>query len=430
MPRPGLFAIVSQQTGTALPMAMLILALLASLTMAFLAMSATEPLIAGNLKTGDQALALAEAGIDRARWALNNPAAPSSGLTNPLPAPVPAPYADQLAALGAGAYQVAVTDCSSGLPNPPGPPPLCLAPFSANDRLVIATGTVLRNGAALPGAPPIPQADIAAQRVVQVRLQAPTFPGMNPPGALNVGGSVQMSGNTSVVGSTPDNPSTCGDKTGVTYTDTAAATGQPNQAPELNGNASLSGTPPQSEITNSEFAKKALLSPLDLATLKALAQAQGTYIKPTSSSVDLTLSNGLTFVDTIDGQALSDPFNPSTDASKLPSVSVAGTNSGSGWLIVMGGLHMSGQSSYTGFIFALNDFQASGQTTITGAIVSQNVVDTVATVIDTQTTGNSAIQYNCSAVTTGGGYLPPSFGSVTYSLKPGTWKTCPSVGAC
>src|SRR5262249_41252459 len=150
------------------------------------------------------------------------------------------------------------------------------------------------------------------------------------------------------------------------------------------GNASVTGTPATSTITNPQF-QQSSLSMNDLAALKTLAQSHGTYIQPTSGSLNLSLSNGLTFVDTINGQALSNPFNPSTDASKLTSVSIAGNNTGSGWLIVLGSLHMSGNSSYTGLIFALNDFQASGNTQISGALVTQNAVDTIATVIDTQT---------------------------------------------
>src|SRR5436309_1743584 len=68
------------QRGMALPLALIILTLLTSLTVAFLMMSSTEPLIAANLKGGEQALSNAEAGIERALWALANPGV--TGLTN------------------------------------------------------------------------------------------------------------------------------------------------------------------------------------------------------------------------------------------------------------------------------------------------------------------------------------------------------------
>ena len=421
MGRRELRAVFAQERGTALPLALLILSLLASLTTAFIAMSSTEPLIAANLKTTDQALSLAEAGVERARWALNNSTAPSSGLTSPLPGTMPSPYGGDLVALGTGAYQVTV---STGA--------------SANERTIVATGTALRNGATLPGSAPIPQADVAAQRVVQVTLQAPPSPSTtagNLPGALSVGGSVQVSGNSSISGGS----TTCGAKTGITTTDypIACPTCSTNTVTQ-NGNASVTGSPSGTgTITNPQFAQYTF-SASDLSALRALAQSSGTYIKPTTNSVSLTLGNGLTFVDTVNGQAFSggsssDPysgFDQSADASKLPSVSIAGNNTGSGWLIVIGGLQMAGNSSYTGLIYAYNDFQASGNTHITGAIVSKNAVDTVATVIDTQTTGNSSITYSCDAVTTGGGYLPTGLTSPTFSLKAGTWRICPSVGSC
>jgi hypothetical protein len=404
MTRRRLVEMFGERRGSALPLAMMVLVLVTSLTTAFLGLSATEPMIAANLKGGDQALALAEAAVERARWALANPAAPASGLSSPLPNPVPAPYGSQLVPFGPGVYQVAVTGGAT-----------------ANERNIVAVGSILRDGAALPGAPPIPQADLFAQRVVQVVVSGSgtaLFGTMNPPGALTVGGSVQMSGNTAING----NSSTCGSKTGVTIT-----TGQ---TISTSGNASILGTPATSTISPSQF-QGVIPSMNDLASLKALAQSHGTYINPTGSSMSLSLSNGLTFIDTINGQALSNPFNPSIDASKLVSVSVSGNNSGSGWLVVMGSLQMSGTSSYTGLIFALNDFQASGNTHITGALISQNAVDAIATVIDTQTSGNSSVSYDCAAIANGGGALSSLVSEVppSYGVKAGTWKSCP-VGAC
>jgi hypothetical protein len=421
--RRAFVSIVADRKGTALPLAMIMLAVLASLTTAFIAMSATEPLIAANLKTGDQALALAEAGVERVRWALANPAAPASGLTSPLPAPVPAPYAGQLVAFGTGAYQATVTNGAL-----------------ATERNITVVGSVLRNGAALPDAPPIPQANLAAQRVVQLVVTVVCtgtciFGNANPPGALTVGGSVQMSGNTTIDSS----GSTCGPKTGVTITDVSAANGQTNTI-TTSGSASVTGTPNTSTMTNGQFQERSL-TPSDLASLKALAQSNGTYIQPSSGSLSLTLSDGLTFIDTINGQAFENStpgqpysnFNQSTDASKLASVSVTGNNTGSGWLVVMGSLQMSGNTSYAGLIFTFNDLQATGNTHITGAIISQNAVDTIATVIDTETTGDSHVIYDCAAIANGSGSLASLISSVpptyTSAVKPGTWKSCP-VGSC
>jgi hypothetical protein len=401
MPGRSLVDVFTEQRGTALPLAMLTLVLLTSLTTAFLALSASEPLIAANLRSGDQALALAEAGIERTRWALDNPAAAASGLTNPLPAVMPGAYnGTQIIALGPGGYQIAVT----ATPTP-------------KDRTITATGYVFREGAAIPAGPPVVQADIAAIRVVQVVLSS--LGGISPPGAISSGGTIQLNGSASITG----NSSTCGAKTGITITNTSAASGQTNTI-NTNGSISITGTPSgTSTITNSQFQESAP-SMADLAALKAKAQASGTYIQPSSSSISITPSNGLTFVDTINGQALSSPFNPATDASKLPTVTINGSFSGSGWLVVMGSLVMNGSLSYTGLIFTFNDFQANGSLNVSGAIMTQNAVDTIATVVDTLANGSASISYDCAAIATGGGTL-----SMGYTMNTGTWKDCPA-GAC
>src|SRR5258708_19311172 len=83
------------EDGIALPMTLIILTLLTALTVAFLAFSATEPVIAMNQMTNAQARAIAESGIERALWALTKGTlAPGTlgSLPDPLPALVPAPY--------------------------------------------------------------------------------------------------------------------------------------------------------------------------------------------------------------------------------------------------------------------------------------------------------------------------------------------------
>src|SRR6266545_5768654 len=143
------------QQGVALPLALLVLALLTSLTLAFLALSSTEPTIAANLKGGEVALALAEAGIERGVWGIGNPTA-AAGLATPLPNPVPAPYnGQQLVALGSRAFTIAVTQ------GPGGP----------DDRIFNAHGYVLREGVAVPAQiGNLAQSDIAAHRWVRLQV--------------------------------------------------------------------------------------------------------------------------------------------------------------------------------------------------------------------------------------------------------------------
>lgn len=88
---------------------LLILLILASLAMAFAMLGASEPQIAANLEQSAEAMGLAEAGIERVIWGLNNPTAPD-GLAFPLPATILPPYdGTTYIALGRGVYRVTVT---------------------------------------------------------------------------------------------------------------------------------------------------------------------------------------------------------------------------------------------------------------------------------------------------------------------------------
>ena len=77
------------QRGVALPMAMLALLILSSVMIGFSVLGATEPTIANNQLMATQARALAEAGVERAIWALNNPTEPKGV---PSGGPIPRLY--------------------------------------------------------------------------------------------------------------------------------------------------------------------------------------------------------------------------------------------------------------------------------------------------------------------------------------------------
>jgi Tfp pilus assembly protein PilX len=63
--------ILRDERGVALPMAMIVLVLLTTLMVAFALLARTEPVIAHNQQRTSQALAHAEAGFERAVWALS-----------------------------------------------------------------------------------------------------------------------------------------------------------------------------------------------------------------------------------------------------------------------------------------------------------------------------------------------------------------------
>src|SRR5262245_19946271 len=106
------------QRGVALPMALLSLALLTTLMLAFAAMSQTEPVIAGNQLRVSQAHAQAESGVEHAIWALTagnvlpGDPLPAGTLANPMPSsPAPTPFNGVFfTAMGStGGYTVQVT---------------------------------------------------------------------------------------------------------------------------------------------------------------------------------------------------------------------------------------------------------------------------------------------------------------------------------
>jgi hypothetical protein len=143
--------------------------------------------------------------------------------------------------------------------------------------------------------------------------------------------------------------------------------------------------------------------------------------------MSLNVTDGLIFVDTVNGAAVCanatlacpSPGN-AADPNVMANVKITGANN-TGWIIVMGSLTIDGNVTYNGFIYALNDisYRGTGTGHIEGAAMSANVVDTLTTSVDTQTTGNANIYFDCNKVRDPcAGCLPPP----GYSVKPGTWR--------
>jgi hypothetical protein len=428
-------AVLVDQRGMAVPLALIVLILLTSLTVAFLAMSSTEPLIAANLRGGEQALALAEGGIERAIWGLANSGV-AAGLANPLPAPIPAPYnGQQLVALGGTGHAYTIT---------------VAAGVGLTDRTLTARGYVVRNGVTVPSQfADLADSDIATRRTLQLKVTAVKVGGppidQKLPGALTVAGTVTLSGNSLADGNdqAAGTPNTCAAKAGITIRE---KTRIPDNDPSCTtppcyitnsisvpGSGSTVGTPAQQTISGDQYAsdfQQYLMTDAQLAALKSLAQSlngQGaTYVKPTSNAeFNLTLTDGLTFVDTVNGQDLGNP----PDGSKLARVKITGGNN-SGWLIVMGNIVIDGDLTYNGFVYAHNDFSYRGTGTggIYGGVLSANAVDAVATVVDTADTGNAKIYYDCTKVANGGSAFSSDtldkLNNSVVTVVSGTWKEC------
>jgi hypothetical protein len=380
------------EAGIALPMTLILMALLTALTVAFLALTSTEPVIAANHMANAQARAIAESGVERTLWALTkgetDPAA-NGALIDPLPAPVPAPYdGSQLVNLGVGQFKVTVTN---------GP--------AVNERTIEAVGYV--PNAANP---------IAIKKLETVVTKVKT---LDPPCAVCAGGeapngaatAIRVGGSASIsAADTGSNYCNGVTPSAATYSaGTVATNGHPAITGPSGGSAMMTGVP-QSNFTDFLF------SDADMVMLKALAKANGTYYQGNQAWTSPP-PNGIIFVDTPSGNLLSSN-SPSSD---LITVDIHGnwSQGWNGWLVVAGTIAISGNTTLNGLIYAQNDvdLHGAGGGSITGAVISTNRIDSQSTNVDTEDVGNAPISYNCRRVRDGGGFIPQG-----WFVKPGTYR--------
>ena len=385
------------QRGIALPMALLTMLILSALIIAFSMLGASEPLLANNQLQVAQARAVAESGVERAVWALNNPT-DANGIPNPF-VTAPAPFD------GSTAVPVMINGTQVGVFTV-----TVAAGAAANERNIVATGWTPSNTGPGP----------KVKQKIQVTVFQSRF--LNPPSALTVRGEISASGH-SLIDSRAD--ASCGPKVG-TYSKGVTTVG---------GSASIYGDD-GNNVANQvgDMVQNALdatfnpytYSNAELNTLKALAKANGTYYQGTVSfNASNQIPNGIIYVDTVSGNNIDAGGANTTPSSDFASVDIHGNapadSSGifSGMLIVAGSLSISGNFQMHGMTYALNDFTYMGTGTgqIVGAVMSQNIRDTSATSIDTDTGGNSTIIWNCNYAKTGGGQLPQ-----TFTIETGTYK--------
>jgi len=395
--------LVRNERGVALPLAMFAMVLLTVLSLAFMTLAKSEPIIASNQARAAAARSLAESGLERALWALTTSVIPSS-LSGVAAAPYNGSQFITLNTRGGAFITVSASTLSAGGQT--------CSPAGANERCVLAVGWNPTNVSGT-GQP-------SAHRQVLATVMKVTDLAINAPCALCVNGELQVSGNTTI-DATAD--TSCGQKY-ATFTSgcTALGAGSCGGSPG-GGSYSLKGaldgnnvanqtTDYQQNLGTSAFPPFTLTS-ADMKALRALAKANGTYFKGTQHfSSSNKVKNGIVFVDTTSGN---DPI-PTSPSDDLASVQIdgepfvgagGGDNSFRGWLIVNGALSISGNMMLNGLAYAANDFSYNGTGTgaINGLVISQNVQDTSATSIDTTTIGNSAISLNCNNVK-GGGFVP------------------------
>jgi hypothetical protein len=408
-------------------MAMIVLVLLTTLMLAFAVLSQTEPVIAHNHLRTAQARVHAEAGFERAVWALSvgviTPGTNAS-LAAPLPVPTPAPYDGSVFVANGttGGYLVAVTS-----PAPAARP---------NERQITSTGWTPTNSGA--------DTRTKAHRRIQATVERlPPF-AFSTPCALCVRGDLGVGGNALVDGSTDVS---CGAKKGAIASGSVDITSGSAEIRGSDGNttANQEGGDYLQHATDDLF-NGITLDTGNFKQLRELAKKNGTYFGPGFSGLtdgtgaaqagtwsgSLTFNssnkvkNGIVFIDTLSGADI-----PTTIADQNPAdfagVSINGnpfvSTDFSGWIIVNGSLNISGNMKINGLVYTVNDFTYNGTGTgeIVGLAISQNIRDTNATAIsssDTTTTGNSRITFNCNNLN------PPPGAPVGFALVPGTYREC------
>jgi hypothetical protein len=373
------------ERGVALPMAMITLAMLITLSLAFAVLATTEPTIAANHSHVATARALADSGIERVAWALGHPTANPGGIpTTQIPAAAPYDGSNFFTLGSQGGFTVQVT-----------------AGALSTERTVTAIGWSPNNTSAG-----------KAHRKIQVTLQQGPIRPLDPPCALCVNGNIQVGG-SSVVDARGNGCGTAPPPvSGAMYTGTPPPLGPS----PTGGNGKIYGYGDDSEngltdvLGGVPSAAPFTYTAAELLQLKALAKRNGTYYQGAQTS--LPAGGGVVFIDTLDGST----FSSTTADSNAGSLTLTGTATYNGIIIVAGTVTIAGNITLNGLMYALNDTTVTGSSIINGALISENRKDTSSTNIDAENTGNSTIVFNCQAIRDGGGTL-----STAWTIKEGTY---------
>ena len=387
--REALVRLWMDEQGAALPLAIVTLVLLSSLILGLSVMSATEPVIAANQLRTAQARAVAEAGIERALWALANPEAPD-GLPDPFPAAAPPPYdASRLilmtpAGAPLGGFRLSVVGGAS-----------------PNERDVVSVGWA-------PTDDPGDTRPKAHQRIIATLWRVPA-PAETAPCALCVRGDLEVT-EEAAVDARAD--ARCGPKRGawssgeVKVASTAKIWG-------ADGNDTANETGDYAQAQPADEALAWIFTEADLLAIKRLARARGSYFR---GSVVFSPSSpapeGLVFVDTLSGA----PITLATPLTDLARVEIRG-GAFRGWIVVAGSLEVSGDARVRGLAYAQDGFAYRGSAPggIEGQVVTAGVRGGSASL--SRAGDGPALGFDCSAAATGDGTVPRG-----WMLKAGSYR--------
>jgi hypothetical protein len=388
----GVRLIKSDERGAALPLAMVTLALLASLLISLSILSSTEPLIASNQLLAARAHALAEAGIERALWAVQRPEA-VDGLPSPLLNTAPAPYdGSSFIALSthgniSGGFRLTVS---------PGTAP--------NERQVLSTGWVPTDDAG----DPRPK----AHRRISATLWRVRVPADIAPCALCVLGDLALDDAVTVDARADLR---CGGKWG-SWSSGTMSVAPSAQVLGSDGNDVPNETSDYRQGQPADGAIAWSFGHADLLALKRLARARGAYYQGTVVFDSFNrVPDGLVFVDTPTGT----PVTSTTPAGELARVELR-SGAFKGWLVVAGTLEISGDARLRGLAYAQGGFAYRGAAPggIEGQVVAAGLLGGGTTFL--RTGGGTALTFDCAAARDGDGTVP-----VGWRLKAGSYREPP-----
>lgn len=366
-------------------MALFALMLLTSLSVAFLALGQSEPIIGNNQLRAAVARLLAEAGVERAVWALSD-----SALSPPAASAVAGTPYDGLSFLTltsqTGGFTVKVTGVST-----------------TEVRVEAEGWTPAVGRSTVSGYSASDFRTKSHRKVATTLIKYPDF-GMNTNCALCVKGDLEVRG-SAVIDSRAD--TSCGQKYGTTTSGSLCIGGgscngnSGNIYGALDGNSTSNQVSDyQSSVSTSTF-DNFTLSSGQLDALRQFARDQGTYY---GGNTTFNASNpipGNKPIVFVDGNA-SMSGNPYA------------TGSFTGWFIVIGSAQVNGNGVLNGLLYATDDIStSSGTNVINGLVISQNTTN--ASGIDTSAGGNMTINFNCN-YSRGNNQIPKQ-----WFPKPGSW---------
>jgi hypothetical protein len=381
---------MTDQRGAVLPITMLILVVLSAVLLGLSLLTGQEPLIAGNHVMIVQAQALAEAGLERARWALSTPES-ADGI--PWSGAAAAPY-------DGSAFFGVTTESGAML----GGFRVTVSGEGDRQREVTAIGLVPGDAGPLGRA----RQDITA---TLIRLRFPV-----PPAGLAVRGDLTIGDGVTVDASADGS---CGDRAG-TWSSGVTTAGAGAQVQGRGGDAVIPNEPTDMHQAQPAGAFDALaFTAAELQALKAVARVRGTYYQgAVTFDASRRIPDGVVFVDTGSGQ----PITGATPVADLAAVTIGDGAAGPGgsfrgWLIANGSLSVGGDVTIQGLAYAADRFSQTGAARVVGAAMAGHVRTTTPSLVDSRPPGDAAVVWSCEAGRTGGGRIPQR-----WMVKPGSYR--------